>query len=435
MAVFLDEAKINVKGGNGGSGIVTFFHLKTGGKKVASGGSGGKGGDVVLRASGNITTLHGFRKKVHFKAESGGTGGNNKKTGRDGRDLVVPVPVGTMVKDASGRLLADLSSEGDEVAAARGGMGGRGNASFTSQKRRFPAFCEKGEETEGSWINLELRLMADAALVGFPNAGKSTIISRISAARPRIADYPFTTLVPQLGVVTFDDEDLVVADIPGVIEGAHEGVGLGHRFLRHITRSAVLLMVLDGQKLLEPDGEKLLMESYRILRRELRMYDREVYDKDFIIVLNKTDLVPDKGILERVRGMLSGEGSEIFFISAAAGDGIRDFVAGLHQRVMQRRKHEAGSGTRQKDEEKIYSISGEEMDKRKISIEKTPEGYIVHNRHLERLVGMTDLENEEALDYLMHRLKKIKVGDRLKALGIDEGSTVIIGKLVFDLAD
>jgi GTPase len=435
MAVFLDEAKINIKAGNGGSGIVTFFHLKTGGKKVASGGSGGRGGDVILRASSNITTLYGFRKKVHFKAESGGTGGNNKKTGHDGSDLVIPVPVGTMVKDISGSLLADLSSEGDEMIAARGGMEGRGNASFTSQKRRFPAFCEKGEETEESWINLELRLMADAALVGFPNAGKSTIISRISAARPRIADYPFTTLIPQLGVVTFDDEDFVVADIPGVIEGAHEGVGLGHRFLRHITRSAVLVIVLDGQKLLEPDGEKLLLDSYRILRRELRMYDIEVYDKDFIIALNKTDLVPDKDILEKVRGMLSGEGSEIFLVSAASGEGLRDFVAGLHQRVMQNRKHTDSSGKKQNGEEKVYTISGEEMDKRRISIEKTPEGYIVHNRHLERLVGMTDLENEEALDYLMYRLKKMKVGDRLKALGIDEGSTVIIGNLVFDLMD
>ena len=256
MAVFLDEAKINIKAGNGGNGIATFFHLKTGGKKIASGGNGGKGGDVIIRATDNITTLYGFKKKVHFKAENGHIGGNNNKTGGEGDDLVIPVPVGTVIKDDDNSLLADLYCEGDEVIVARGGIGGRGNASFTSQKRRFPAFCEKGEITEDSWINLELRLLADVALVGFPNSGKSTIISKISAARPKIADYPFTTLVPHLGVVTFNDESFVVADIPGVIEGAHEGIGLGHRFLRHITRSAILVMVLDGQKLLEPEGEE-----------------------------------------------------------------------------------------------------------------------------------------------------------------------------------
>jgi len=435
MAVFLDEAKINIKAGNGGSGIVTFFHLRTGGKKVASGGNGGKGGDVIIRASDNITTLYGFKKKVHFKAENGCTGGTNNKAGRDGKDLIVPVPVGTIVRDSKNRLLADLSSEGDEIKVARGGMGGRGNSSFTSQKRRFPGFCEKGEETEGSWISLELRLLADVALVGFPNAGKSTIISRISAAKPKIADYPFTTLVPQLGVVTFDDEDFVVADIPGVIEGAHDGVGLGHRFLRHITRSAVLVMVLDGQRLLEPGGDKLLLQSYEILRKELKLYDKEVYGKDFIIAVNKTDLVPDEALLEKVRDGLLKTGRDVFLISAATGDGIKDFVAGLYQGVSQSRKDARPLGKKEKKAEKVYTVSGEEMEKRKISIEKTGEGYIVKNRQLERMVAMTDLENEEALDYLMDRLKKMKVGDRLKSLGIDEGSTVIIGKLVFDLID
>jgi GTP-binding protein len=435
MAVFLDEAKINIKAGNGGSGIATFFHLKAGGKKVASGGNGGKGGDVIIRASANVTTLYGFKKKVHFKAENGCTGGTNNKAGRDGDDMVIPVPVGTIVKDTKNRLLADLSSEGDEVVLARGGVGGRGNSSFTSQKRRFPAFCEKGEETEESWINLELRLLADVALVGFPNSGKSTIISRISAARPKIADYPFTTLVPQLGVVTFDDEDFVVADIPGVIEGAHDGVGLGHRFLRHITRSAVLVMVLDGQKLLEPDGDKLLRQSYEILRKELKLYDEEVYEKDFIIAVNKTDLIPDNAILEKVRVNLSKNGKDVFLISAATGDGIKDFIAGLYYKVSQSRKDARSLGIKEKKTEKIYTVSGEEMEKRKISIEKTEEGYIVRNKQLERMVAMTDLENEEALDYLMNRLKKMKVGDRLKSLGIDEGSTVIIGKLVFDLVD
>ena len=436
MAVFLDEAKINVKAGNGGNGIATFFNLKARGKKSASGGSGGKGGDVVISASGNVATLYGFKKKVHSRAENGQTGGNNNKAGGDGADLVVAVPVGTIVKDHKNKLLVDLSFEGDELIIARGGIGGRGNASFISQARRFPSFCEKGEIVEGYWINLELRLLADVALVGFPNAGKSTMISRISAARPKIADYPFTTLAPHLGVVTFDEEDFVVADIPGLIEGAHEGIGLGQRFLRHITRTAVLVMVLDGQRLLENNGKKQLLKSYYILRREIKMYDEEAYKKDFIIVINKIDLISDRYVLEKTVKDMSKDKKKILSISAVTGEGIRDFIADLYQKVKESKKNEQSKETDKKRKmEKIYTIPGEEIEKRRIEIEKTHEGYRIKNSQLERFVAMTDLENEEALDYLMHRLKKMKVGDKLKELGIDEGSTVIIGKLVFDLID
>jgi len=316
-------------------------------------------------------------------------------------------------------------------------MGGRGNASFTSQSRRFPSFCETGEVTEESWINLELRLLADVALVGFPNAGKSTIISRISAARPRIADYPFTTLVPHLGVVTYDDEDFVVADIPGVIEGAHEGTGLGHRFLRHITRSAVLVMVLDGQLLLEPGGGKNLLGSYHILRNELKLYDAGVYNKDFVIVINKTDLVSDVDELEKARTTLSRGGKEVLGISAVTGEGIRDLIAVLYHRVKENREISRAPGPAKaaEDKERTYTVPGGELEERKIRVEKTSGGFIVRNRQLERMVAMTDLENEEALDYLRYRLKKMRVGDRLKELGIEEGSTVIIGNLVFDLVD
>ena len=437
MAVFLDEAKINVKAGNGGNGMATFFHLKAGGKKIASGGNGGRGGDVIIRASDNITTLYGFRKKVHFKAENGEAGGSNNRAGRDGSDLVIPVPVGTIIKDHKNNPMADLSSDGDQIVVARGGMGGRGNASFTSQSRRFPSFCETGEVTEESWINLELRLLADVALVGFPNAGKSTIISRISAARPRIADYPFTTLVPHLGVVTYDDEDFVVADIPGVIEGAHQGTGLGHRFLRHITRSAVLVMVLDGQLLLEPGGGKNLLGSYHILRNELKLYDAGVYNKDFVIVINKTDLVSDVDELEKARTTLSRGGKEVLGISAVTGEGIRDLIAVLYHRVKENREISRAPGPAKaaEDKERTYTVPGGELEERKIRVEKTSGGFIVRNRQLERMVAMTDLENEEALDYLRYRLKKMRVGDRLKELGIEEGSTVIIGNLVFDLVD
>ena len=437
MAIFLDEAQINIKAGNGGSGMATFFHLKTGGKKVANGGNGGKGGNIVIKANTNINTLYGFKKKIHFKAEDGKSGSTNNRSGRDGRDLIIDVPVGTMIKDHSRKMIADLSTEGDSVLIARGGIGGRGNASFTSQSRRFPAFAEKGEATDESWIALELRVLADVALVGFPNAGKSTIVSRISAAKPKIADYPFTTLTPHLGVVPVGDEDFVVADIPGLIEGAHTGTGLGDRFLRHITRSALLAMVLDGQKLLEPDGVKELIKTYDVLRKEIRLYNTEVYNKDFAIIINKSDLLEDHKLIRVASKKLGKEKKEVFIISAATGEGLDDLVSGLYRRVEAIRE-DAGPADPDAGEDKkirIYEISKETIEDRKIEIIKGHDGYVVKNKRLERMVAMTDLENREALDYLKYRLKKMRVGDRLKQMGIDEGSTVIIGNLVFDLVD
>jgi len=236
--MFLDEAKINIKAGNGGNGIVTFFTLKGGVKKIPSGGNGGKGGGIIIKAAEDLSTLYGFKKKIHFKAENGKNGEPNNRNGKAGMDLIIKVPEGTVIKDRKGDIIADLDTPGDKIIIAEGGMGGRGNSSFLSAKRRFPAFAELGEKTEDFWIGLELKLVADVALVGFPNSGKSTIISRISAARPKIADYPFTTLTPNLGVVTVDDDSFVVTDVPGLIKGAHEGIGLGDKFLRHITRAA-----------------------------------------------------------------------------------------------------------------------------------------------------------------------------------------------------
>ena len=437
MSIFLDEAKINIKAGNGGNGMATFFHLGTGGKKVANGGNGGRGGDVIIRANGNINTLYGFKKKIHFKAENGVSGSANTRKGRNGQDLIIDVPVGTIVRDHEHNTVADLSAEGDAVIVARGGIGGRGNASFTSQARRFPAFAEKGEITEESWIDMELRVLADVALVGFPNAGKSTIISRISAAKPKIADYPFTTLTPHLGVVAVGDEDFVVADIPGLIEGAHDGTGLGDRFLRHITRSAVLAMILDAQKLLETGDTGELISTYYILRKEIRLYNTEVYNKDFVIIINKADLIPDRRPIEEIVEKLREEGKEIFIVSAATGEGLDRLISGLYKKVKENRGSviEIGRGPVEVKKKRVYTVPEETLEDSRIEIIKSNEGYIVKNKKLERMVAMTDFENGEALDYLKHRLKKMKIGDRLKKMGIDEGSTVIIGNLVFDLVE
>ena len=273
--MFLDEAKINIKAGEGGNGMVAFFKLKGGRKKIPTGGSGGKGGSVIIRAYKNLSTLYSFKKKIHFKAESGKSGGPNNRKGEDAKDLIIRVPVGTVVKSSKGEIIADLKEAGDEVVVAEGGIGGRGNAAFVSSGRRFPAFAESGEKTEDFWIELELRLVADVSLVGFPNAGKSTIISRISAARPKIADYPFTTLTPNPGVVTVDDEDFIVADVPGLVEGAHSGKGLGDKFLRHITRSTILVVVLDGQRIIDESED--IIKTFDILREEIRLYNMDLY--------------------------------------------------------------------------------------------------------------------------------------------------------------
>ncbi len=312
--MFLDEAKINIKAGNGGDGMVTYFNLRGGKKKIPCGGKGGKGGDIVIQATSSLSTLYTFKKKIHYKAENGGGGQANNRNGKDGKHLMIMVPAGTIIRDGEGSMIADLAEDQDKILIAAGGIGGRGNSSFTSQARRFPGFAEKGEETDESWISLELRLVADVALVGFPNSGKSTIISRISAARPKIADYPFTTLTPNLGVVTVEDEDFTVADIPGLVEGAHKGIGLGDKFLRHITRAAILAIVLDGQKILEQEEGTGIIKTFDVLREEIRLYNNGVYKKDYIVVLNKIDLIPDKSITDKIRKELKKRSRKKVFL-------------------------------------------------------------------------------------------------------------------------
>ena len=435
--MFLDEAKINIKAGEGGNGMVAFFKLKGGRKKIPTGGSGGKGGSVILRAYKNLSTLYSFKKKIHFKAESGKSGGPNNRKGEDAKDLIIRVPVGTVVKSSKGEIIADLKEAGDEVVVAEGGIGGRGNAAFVSSRRRFPAFAESGEKTEDFWIGLELRLVADVSLVGFPNAGKSTIISRISAARPKIADYPFTTLTPNPGVVTVDDEDFIVADVPGLVEGAHSGKGLGDKFLRHITRSTILVVVLDGQRVIDESED--IIKTFDILREEIRLYNMDLYKKDYIIVINKIDLIHDKDKLNKIKKELERRsGKSVLPVSAVTGEGLDEMVRCMHEKLSEYRKEassieEADSGEPEKV--KIYRLSDKEREWEKFEVEKMNDEYIVKNKKLERLVAMTDLENEEAVDYLMDRLNKMGVADRLKKMGVEEGSTVIIGGFAFVLKE
>src|SRR5205823_14209362 len=283
MSGFVDEAQLHAKAGDGGAGAVSFrreAHVARGGP---DGGDGGDGGDVWVVADRNTSSLLGFKDHPHRRATNGGHGQGKGRHGRRGEDVVVPVPEGTVVRDLDGTVVADLVLDGDRWLAAKGGQGGRGNARFLSNRRRAPSFAEQGEVGEERWLDLELKLMADVALVGFPNAGKSTLISVISAATPKIADYPFTTLEPHLGVVRYDEHDFVVADIPGLIEGASEGRGLGHQFLRHIERARVLLVLLD----LAPADARPPAEQCDVLLRELGRYRPELLERPRMVVGTK----------------------------------------------------------------------------------------------------------------------------------------------------
>src|SRR3954471_77394 len=286
MSSFVDLVQVNLRGGDGGAGAVSFrreAHVPKGGP---DGGDGGSGGDVYVQADRNVASLLAYRDHPHRRAESGRHGSGNKRHGSRGADLLVSVPEGTQVKTRDGELLADLVRHGDRFLAAHGGRGGRGNARFLSNARRAPGFAEQGEYGEEFWLRLEVKLLADAALVGFPNAGKSTLIAAVSAAKPKIANYPFTTLEPNLGVVRFRDHEYVVADIPGLIEGAAEGRGLGHEFLRHVERARVLVLLLD----LAPTDEREPEEQARILLQELGRYRPDLLDRPRLVVGGKADV-------------------------------------------------------------------------------------------------------------------------------------------------
>lgn len=315
---FVDEAKFFVKGGDGGNGCVSFRREKYVPKGGPNGGDGGKGGDVLLVADGNLRSLIDFRFQSHFKGEPGVGGQGSDKHGRGGKDCVVRVPPGSVIKDAeTGRVLADLTAPGQIYLAAEGGRGGLGNARFASSTNRAPRKATPGQPGEERWLVIELKLLADVGLIGLPNAGKSTLLSKLSAANPKIAPYPFTTLEPQLGVLHFPyTEPCIIADIPGLIEGAHQGVGLGHQFLRHIERTSILLHLIDVS-----GDDRQPYEDYLVLAQELAAYKRELLDRTHVIVLNKIDLV-DADRLAEVTGQFAGTGLPVVAISAEEEEGL-----------------------------------------------------------------------------------------------------------------
>ncbi|HVL03597.1 MAG TPA: GTPase ObgE [Acidimicrobiales bacterium] len=408
MSGFVDESGLHVKGGDGGAGAVSFrreAHVARGGP---DGGNGGTGGDVWLVADRNVASLLSFRDHPHRRAGDGTHGTSKRAHGRGGDDLVVAVPEGTVVRDQEGTVLADLVHEGDRWLAGAGGRGGRGNASFLSNSRRAPGFAEQGEVGQERWLRLELKLMADVALVGLPNAGKSTLISVISAAKPKIADYPFTTLEPHLGVVRFDDAELVVADIPGLIEGASDGKGLGHRFLRHVERARVLVVLVD---LASVEGVAPARQE-EILITELGRYRPELLERPRIVVGSKADAA-DPEISAGWRGPR---------ISAATGEGVHALVGRLVELVA-----EARAATPAPEAFVVHRPAAEGF-----RVERADDGFVVVGRQAERAVAVNDLTNREALAYVHDRLRRLGVDRALARAGARQGDTVRVGTMTFE---
>ena len=417
MTQFVDECGLNVRGGDGGAGCVSFrreAHVAKGGP---DGGDGGDGGSVWLVADHNVASLIAFKDHPHRRAGNGTHGQGKRRHGASGDDAVVRVPVGTSVKDQGGEVLADLAAHGVRCLAAAGGQGGHGNTRFSNHQNRAPGFAEQGEVGEQRWLRLELKLLADVALIGFPNAGKSTLISRISAARPKIADYPFTTLEPNLGVVRTDDDfEMVVADIPGLIAGASDGRGLGHRFLRHTERARVMVVMVD----LASVEEISPAEQQRVLLEELGAYRPELLERPRIVVGSKADV----GHLDPPPGALC--------ISAVTGLGLPELIRAMAGAVREARAQGSlAQSTGRSDDVVIHRPIPEGF-----TVERADDGaYVVVGRAAERTVALSDLNAPGAWEFARRRLQRMGVDRALARAGIKSGDTARIGAFEFEYHD
>lgn len=416
---FLDKTKIRIVSGRGGNGMVAWRREKYVDKGGPAGGDGGKGGDVYLIADENMSTLMDFKYQSVFKAQGGENGGIKNCHGKWAEDLYIKVPVGTVVKDVkTGNVIADLTEHEQKVLVAKGGRGGRGNARFATAQKRAPQFCEPGEPSIERELILELKLIADVGLLGMPNAGKSTLISRVSSAKPKIADYPFTTLIPNLGVVKgINGDGFVVADIPGLIEGASEGVGLGHDFLRHVERCRFLVHLVDLT-------EEKPFDNYKIINRELEKHSHKLASLKQIIALNKIDAVDDEKKSEMLK-IFETESEKIFLISAVTGEGVQPLVTYMSEMV-------------KKIEKPVSEIVVEEdlgaynNDDSEYEITKAAKDtYIITGGKIGRLAKVTDARNAEQVIRFQNILTGMGVFEKLKVMGVNDGDTIIVGHLEF----
>jgi GTP-binding protein len=446
--MFIDEVTIHVKAGNGGDGVVSLRREKHVPRGGPDGGDGGRGGSVVMTADPNLTTLIDFRYRRDYKAGRGENGSGNQKHGGNGADVELRVPVGTLVTDAvTGEVIADFVRPEQREVLARGGIGGRGNARFATSTHQTPRFAEKGEPAEERDLVLELKLLADVGLIGFPNVGKSTLIARVSAARPKIADYPFTTLVPNLGVARVDESHaFVIADIPGLIEGAHSGAGLGHQFLRHVERTRLLVHLLDVSRLSGRDP----WEDFQIVNRELSAYSETLAERPQIVALNKADMPDAASLIDDLTSRLQQLGYAVYPISALTGEGVAALLYAISERLRELPVEAPPLETEvvrftgpQEDAwevEALGELKGEAHPRgtrSRTAVQPAVESrtWVVRGKKIERLVAMTDMENEAGVRRLQRILERMGVVGRLRDMGAVDGDTVRIGATEFDFID
>ena len=422
--MFIDKARIFVKAGNGGNGAVSFRREKYVPAGGPDGGDGGRGASVIFEVDNDLRTLMDFKYQRKYVATPGGDGSKKRQAGKNGEDLVLKVPAGTIIRDeASGKIIADLKHEGDRAVVARGGRGGKGNQHFANAVRQAPNFAKSGTDGEERWVILELKMIADEGLLGFPNVGKSTFLSVVTAAKPKIANYHFTTLTPNLGVVqTKFGDSFVLADIPGLIEGAAEGIGLGHDFLRHVERTKVLIHIVDISGL---EGRNAL-EDFDAINGELKLYNEKLSTRPQVVVANKIDILEDESVYEEFKTTLEERGYKVFKMSAATREGIDDVIAYVAQILKDAEEIELVS------EDELYVPELDDEQEEGLQVEIEDGVYVVTGKSLRRIMYSVNFEDMESIQFFQKTMESQGVFDKLREMGIEDGDTVKIYDIEFE---
>ena len=425
--MFIDKARIFVKAGNGGNGAVSFRREKYVPAGGPDGGDGGRGASVIFEVDNDLRTLMDFKYQRKYVATPGGDGSKKRQAGKNGEDLVLKVPAGTIIRDeASGKIIADLKHEGDRAVVARGGRGGKGNQHFANAVRQAPNFAKSGTDGEERWVILELKMIADVGLLGFPNVGKSTFLSVVTAAKPKIANYHFTTLTPNLGVVqTKFGDSFVLADIPGLIEGAAEGIGLGHDFLRHVERTKVLIHIVDISGL---EGRNAL-EDFDAINGELKLYNEKLSTRPQVVVANKIDILEDESVYEDFKATLEERGYKVFKMSAATREGVDDVIAYVSQILKDAEEIELVS------EEELYVPELDDAEEEGLQVEIEDGVYVVTGKSLRRIMYSVNFEDMESIQFFQKTMESQGVFDKLREMGIEDGDTVKIYDIEFEFYD